>query len=308
MAADLAAVWLGAVALNLLYVSLISERAELGRRLQFIALMWLQNLISVVCRFAIMQWGVTHTLLYWTLFLPLSVYETTALQIMADLFEGRPLKPPTWRQVNQQSKVCVIEAIGYSISCSIWPWLIESATIWPTAGTLVHSVWRAAVFDVGLDLGFYAFHRTCHVNRTLYRWVHAPHHTDTGKEHGHLVAYETYELSIVETLSILSSYLVGFELLTLFYPFTMCATAVPTCECSIPGRCAVMPKESRRPRRPPPLNFRHSPLPLRRCAVPIPVICQSLIEAIDAADLQPAHPLPPYHHAPTTDLTTQACN
>lgn len=224
---DGAVAWLGAFALNVGYILLSSERPELGRRLKFIALMWPQNLISIFCRFAILHWGVTRTLLYWVLFLPLSVYETTTLQIMADLYERRPLKPPNWMQVCTQSKVAAIESIGYLIACRIWPWLPESATSWPTAGTLVHSVWRAAVFDVGLDVGFYAFHRSCHVNRTLYRWVHAPHHTDTGKEHGHLVAYETYELSVIETLSILSSYLVGFELLGLFYPFTMCASSHP---------------------------------------------------------------------------------
>lgn len=41
---------------------------------------------------------------------------------------------------------------------------------------------------------------------TLYRWLHAQHHTDTAKEHGHLVAHETYEVSLVEAISILGAH------------------------------------------------------------------------------------------------------
>jgi sterol desaturase/sphingolipid hydroxylase (fatty acid hydroxylase superfamily) len=51
--------------------------------------------------------------------------------------------------------------------------------------------------------------------------VHSDHHTTPGKTYGHLVAHETYDLSVVETASILGSYLIGFELIGLLYKYTL---------------------------------------------------------------------------------------
>lgn len=215
------AIWLAYYGLNLVYTCVTSSSAEVARRLQFIALMWPQNLVAVLGKYAVLYLALRKSPLFWMLILPLSVYETTSIQAMADLFEGRPLKAPTLSQVSKQVKIAVAEMTGLYLSYRMWPWLMDDPFTGPTATSLIHAIWRATVFDIGLDVGFYAFHRSCHVNRTLYRLVHATHHTDTGKEHGHLVAYETYELSIVETFSILSSYIVGFELLSLFYQFSM---------------------------------------------------------------------------------------
>jgi hypothetical protein len=139
---------------------------------------------------------------------------------MADLYEGRPLKAPTAKQIVLQLKVAAVETLGYVLAFQIWPWLREDGLGAPPASVLLHAVWRTLLFDIGLDLGFYAFHRSCHVNRsatraspslpaaasepdrllpssslphphhllppttrrTLYRLVHAPHHAETGKE------------------------------------------------------------------------------------------------------------------------------
>jgi len=248
-----AAFWLLCAGGNLAYVAVTAERGERVRRLQFIALLWPHNVVNVLGRYFILWLSLTQSWLYFALLVPLTVFDTTSIQVVTDLFEGRPLKRPTLRHVGKFVKVAAIESIGYVLACQLWPWLQTDAYEGPTVAALAHAVWRTALFDVGLDLGFYSFHRCCHVNRTLYRLVHAPHHTDTGKEYGHLVASETYELSVVETLSILSSYLVGFELLSLVYRFTMCAahesysratTEVPMHD---PALFAAMPMSPTRP-------------------------------------------------------------
>jgi len=190
------------------------------KKLHFVAQLWPQSLLAVLTRYAVLCLGSRYSLLCCLLTLPISVWETTSLQAMADLYEGRPLKAPTAKQIVLQLKVAAVETLGYVLAFQIWPWLREDGLGAPPASVLLHAVWRAPLFDIGLDLGFYAFHRSCHVNRTLYRLVHAPHHAETGKEHGHLVAYETYELTFVETASILSSYLVGFQVLSLCFSFS----------------------------------------------------------------------------------------
>lgn len=78
-----------------------------------------------------------------------------------------------------------------------------------SARSLAAMVLLCPVFDLGLDFGFYCFHRVCHMNRWLYFQVHRDHHVDTAKEHGHLVAYETYTITWVETASITASYFIG---------------------------------------------------------------------------------------------------
>ena len=62
------------------------------------------------------------------------------------------------------------------------------------------------------DLGFYAFHRACHMHRGLYKAVHRDHHVDTAKKYGRLVAYETYTITWLETISITASYFIGLML------------------------------------------------------------------------------------------------
>lgn len=212
------AVWVAFYLFNLVYIRMIHPHDR--KKLHFVAQLWPQSLLAVLTRYAVLCLGSRYSLLCCLLTLPISVWETTSLQAMADLYEGRPLKAPTAKQIVLQLKVAAVETLGYVLAFQIWPWLREDGLGAPPASVLLHAVWRTLLFDIGLDLGFYAFHRSCHVNRTLYRLVHAPHHAETGKEHGHLVAYETYELTFVETASILSSYLVGFQVLSLCFSFS----------------------------------------------------------------------------------------
>lgn len=217
-ARDILGVWLGFFAYHLLVVLLTSPRNERLRRLRFVCVLYPQNLTVVLARFAVMRLSKLSSPLYWPLILPIGVFETWSVQAMADALEGRPQKAVTLDQVTKQIKVAACEAVGLTIGFKLWPWVTTDG---PNVASLIHSIWRAAVFDTGLDLGFYTFHRLCHKNRVLYRHVHSDHHTTPGKTYGHLVAHETYDLSVVETVAILGSYLIGFELIGLLYKYTL---------------------------------------------------------------------------------------
>jgi len=224
-AIEMLACWLSFVTFNLGWVAMTSPKVDRWRRMRFVCMMWPQQFLAIVSRFLVMRlvklasWeGLDHPALYWPLLLPIGVFETWSIQAMADVFESRPVKPVCLKQVLNQLKITTAESIGVTVGYKIWPWVrIDD----PTLESLLHATWRTFVFDIGLDIGFYTFHRVCHVNRTLYRWLHAQHHTDTAKEHGHLVAHETYEVSLVEAISILGSYLIGFELIGLLYNYTL---------------------------------------------------------------------------------------
>ena len=74
---------------------------------------------------------------------------------------------------------------------------------------------RVVYVHVGLDLGFYLFHRACHVNKFLYKQVHRDLHIDTASKHGRLVAFETYTITWAETTRIAVSYVIGVGLVML---------------------------------------------------------------------------------------------
>ena len=108
--------------------------------------------------------GLDHPALYWPLLLPIGVFETWSIQAMADVYESRPVKPVCLKQVLNQLKITTAESIGVTVGYKIWPWVrIDD----PTVESLLHATWRTFVFDIGLDIGFYTFHRVCHVNRAL---------------------------------------------------------------------------------------------------------------------------------------------
>jgi len=176
-----------------------------------------RDIIVATARWWIMAEATRTTAAFWVLLWPLYVFEAISMQFVADLYEGRPLKGPTWHVWHKHIPVFLAEAMGLNIGFLIWGGRAGIPIEGPTQATwMLNMLWRAPLFDLGLDFGFYTFHRTCHANRTLYKWIHAPHHIDTGKRHGHLVAHETYDLTLVELNSLLGSYLIGFELLRTF--------------------------------------------------------------------------------------------
>jgi len=235
-------------ALNILYVYLTAPSAEQARRrmlfvrhshirhrftlptaptfgvaLSSSSLSWLQvlllhprDVVVVIARLWIMVETTRTTAAFWVLLWPLYVFEAISIQLVADIYEGRPLMGPTWHVWRKHIPVAMAETLALNIGFLIWGGR-AGIPMGPTQATwMLHMLWRAALFDIGLDFGFYTFHRTCHANRTLYKWIHAPHHADTGKRHGHLVAHETYDLTLNELNVLLYSYLIGFELLRAF--------------------------------------------------------------------------------------------
>ena len=191
------------------------------RRAKFVALEWVRDILSVAGRFLVMKAALGKSSTYWALMWPLIVLDTTSVQVIADLYEGRPLKLPGMHAVKRM--LVLSFAVAVSICTGVYghspsygpfhPGVYHIPLDGPTATSLLAAVWRVPLFDLGLDLGFYMFHRGCHTNRTLYRLVHAEHHTDTGKVHGHLVAWETWDISLIETFSIALSYAFGLALL-----------------------------------------------------------------------------------------------
>ena len=82
------------------------------KKLHFVAQLWPQSLLAVLTRYAVLCLGSRYSLLCCLLTLPISVWETTSLQAMADLYEGRPLKAPTAKQIVLQLKVAAVETLG----------------------------------------------------------------------------------------------------------------------------------------------------------------------------------------------------
>ena len=210
-AKSMLAVWLAGFAFNLCWVYRTSPQADRWRRCRFICRLWPQQTVVVLARFAVMRLvklsqgvGLDRPAVYWPFILPIGLFEAWSVQAMADEYEGRPLKPLCLRAVRTQLKVSFLEAVGLTVGYMIWPWVkIDD----PTVESWLHAPWRTFVFDIGLDVGFYTFHRSCHVNRTLYRWLHAPHHADTGKAHGRRLLHLDY-ISATSRLS-LGALLIG---------------------------------------------------------------------------------------------------
>mmetsp|Transcript_6891 Transcript_6891/g.22639 ORF Transcript_6891/g.22639 Transcript_6891/m.22639 type:complete len:318 (-) Transcript_6891:664-1617(-) len=170
-AIEMLACWLSFVTFNLGWVAMTSPKVDRWRRMRFVCMMWPQQFLAIVSRFLVMRlvklasWeGLDHPALYWPLLLPIGVFETWSIQAMADVFESRPVKPVCLKQVLNQLKITTAESIGVTVGYKIWPWVrIDD----PTLESLLHATWRTFVFDIGLDIGFYTFHRVCHVNRAL---------------------------------------------------------------------------------------------------------------------------------------------
>ena len=141
---------------------------------------------------------------------PLTIFESQGIQFTADRYSQRPVVGLCATQAWSCLRVAVVEAVGMLTALHQTGFVDAANPGRATAATLLRMLWMAPVFDCGLDLGFYVFHRACHESPLLYRLVHKEHHTDTAKRHGRLVAYETYTLTWAETFLISFAYLLGF--------------------------------------------------------------------------------------------------
>ena len=192
------------------YCATTRTGTDLRRHLAFTVIQWSSDIIRSMLRYfvvtSICERRFAAMLLIW----PLTVFETTMAQWMMDMHERRPFVPMTRTQLANCLRVACVEGAGVLAAIELGPRsplrLVVSTTSPPSARAILSLVVLSPLFDLGLDLGFYTFHRACHVNKTLFALVHQDHHTDTAKAHGRLVAYETYSITWAETLSIFVCY------------------------------------------------------------------------------------------------------
>jgi sterol desaturase/sphingolipid hydroxylase (fatty acid hydroxylase superfamily) len=182
----------------------------------------LELAVATPCRFFIMSRGGLTRLLAW----PLIAAEMAYIQLMADRYEKRLFSPTLTRSlISNALGVAVIEGLGLALAThgpvltsgfGLLP-IVDAAVVFDGAAARA-TIWRVPLFELGVDLAFYTFHRCCHSIPWLYAAVHKKHHAETAKAHGRLVAYETYTLTWLETLTFLGNYLLGFLLLRLIGP------------------------------------------------------------------------------------------
>jgi alkylglycerol monooxygenase len=176
----------------------------------FLGLGSIGHFLATAVRYQALSRGGLHLLLLW----PLVMLETWVVQLLADFTERRPFKALSREGARNCLQVAVIEAVELTALL----WLVagraeEPPSATEVALTVLHGVWRAPLFDLVLDSTFYAFHRLCHINKALFKHTHQHHHVHTHKDHGHLVAWETYTISLGENLGIVLCHAVAFLVL-----------------------------------------------------------------------------------------------
>lgn len=140
--------------------------------------------------------------LQWLSLFPLIMAEVWILQLLADGIEKRPLKMLPREGARNCLRVAIFEAIELMAVIRFFGIPAEDPTFMEVASAVYHGMWRAPLFDLVLDSAFYLFHRSCHINKALFKHCHGHHHTHTGKDEGHLVAWETYTIDPVENIGI----------------------------------------------------------------------------------------------------------
>lgn len=171
----------------------------------FLALGSLGHVVATATRFHLMTRGGWFLLGLW----PLVCLEVMIVQMLADHTERRPLKWLPREGALNCLQVAVIEAAELATLL----WLVggwsEDPSSAEVAATVLHGVWRAPLFDLVLDSTFYAFHRLCHKNKSLFKYTHQHHHVHTHKDHGHLVAWETYTITLGENFGIVACHAIA---------------------------------------------------------------------------------------------------
>ena len=196
-------------------------------------------LVSTIIRWQVLSWS-DLTISSVPMMVLLYCYETWMLQWMIDYAEGRPHMAMVMNvdKVKREDNSTVAKTkkknMWWWLYCCLKPGVVnglwmhvlvhvvgmpidkQPVNVW---STLLHSVWRVPLFELGLDLAFYLTHRWWHRNTRLYVWVHKQHHVhpwadaDQGHGHGHLVTYDSYNLSWSEALWVGACYGVGLLLL-----------------------------------------------------------------------------------------------
>ncbi|EOD36067.1 hypothetical protein EMIHUDRAFT_362735 [Emiliania huxleyi CCMP1516] len=201
---------------NLLVIRFTAPAPDVLRRIDYA-----MRQFSMLCFTILARWGWMTLAVYYSPWAaiaawPLAIFETWSVQFNADVYEGRAMKGVTWRHASKCLVVLVMEGFGvfagFPLVVKLLGWRQMSSGA-PTGAMLLHgAAGMTLAYDLGLDFAFYLFHRACHENRLLYRWIHKEHHTDTGKAFGPLVAFETYTITWSEASFIMVGYVLGLAL------------------------------------------------------------------------------------------------
>lgn len=184
------------------------DAVGIAAKREFATCQLLRDVCCTAARYAI----VLNRGFYFLLLPALTLFETFTIQAMSDRIAGRAVTTSITRtQLWNCVRVGAVEGLAVWLGLLIHSCLQGTGDVNspPTAFSVISFLWLCPVFDAGLDLGFYTFHRSCHQYPSLYRNVHKFHHVNTAKAHGRLMAYETYSLTMTETVCIILSYAVG---------------------------------------------------------------------------------------------------
>ena len=191
-----------------------STHAEFTRKRDFIIDLYCRDIIVICFRHIIYS-----DLSQYMLLLPcLGIFESYSIQNMVDSYDMNNKKSITQTQIVNHTSLAVVELFALVLGRMILPLDALDDTkydgFYPSLVVVIPLF--TILFDLFADVGFYIIHRNFHETPFL-RTFHIPdHHKNTGKNNK-LMAYETYTISTVETLSIALTYFLGFGALVLVY-------------------------------------------------------------------------------------------
>ena len=193
---------------------LSSTHAEFTRKRDFIIDLYCRDILVICFRYIIYS-----DLSCYMLLLPcLGIFESYSIQNMVDSYDMNNKQGIAQMQIVNHTSLAIVELFALVIGRMILPLDAlddtEYVSFFPSLLVIVPAF--TLLFDLFADVGFYIIHRNFHETPFL-RTFHIPdHHKNTGKKNK-LMAYETYTISSVETLSIALTYFLGFGALVLIY-------------------------------------------------------------------------------------------
>lgn len=193
---------------------LSSTHAEYTRKRDFVIDLYCRDIIVICVRYIIYS-----NLSQYMLLLPcLGIFESYSIQNMVDSYDMNTKKRIVPTQIVNHTSLAIVELLALVIGRMLLPLDALDDTkydgFYPSLIVVIPLF--TILFDLFADIGFYNIHRNFHETPFL-RTFHIPdHHKNTGK-HNKLMAYETYTISTIETLSIALTYFIGFGALILVY-------------------------------------------------------------------------------------------
>ncbi len=193
---------------------LTSTYAEYTRKRDFVIDLYCRDIIVICFRYIIYS-----DLSRYMLFLPLlGIFESYSIQNMVDSYDMNTKKSIVPMQIVNHTALSIVELLALVIGRMLLPLDVLDDTEY--GGVYTSLIFIVPVFtllfDLFADVGFYIIHRNFHEVPFLRTFHFPDHHKNTGKNKK-LIAYETYTISIIETISIALTYFLGFGALVLVY-------------------------------------------------------------------------------------------